>query len=240
MLRKISRTMVIACLLCAMIISPVLAASPGDGTYCGWDHSPIITPWQELLHSRQLKPVILRKEGFSAIGGGRDPEVGATDIEYWVASGGGLIEADKKEGVFNLIKSVSMSVFGSFVKTTVGQVVFALADAVGVILDQTQRVEAKTYHSFRYIAKAGLVYTENEQWDWFFESRSREVFKHTWGSFYDTQGYTHTIAIDYTRPNGYEPVYTQFAAHYNDNTYIMNRARDIWAYGWAKEIEYGY
>ena len=46
---------------CAMIISPVCGIS-WHGTYCGWEHSPIITPWQNSF-IRQLKPVILRKKG---------------------------------------------------------------------------------------------------------------------------------------------------------------------------------
>jgi hypothetical protein len=172
----------------------------------------------------------------------QDPGVGSTQIVTYRYSNGYLVEQDQESGIYSSIKDYAMIIIGAVVDKVSG-VVISVADMLVEQIDTNKYVTAKTYTSHSYFGKEGQVWASTKTWQTWFDSRSRDSFKHYYSSFVGTDGYTHTGQKDYIPPNGYGPTLTEYSPHYFDNSWIMNKAWENWyknEQSYANKIEYWY
>ena len=167
-----------------------------------------------------------------------DPGVGATMVAPYTMSGWGMIKQDEQRGVFNFIKDLALIVFGELL-STVGSVLFSVAQAVGANIKVDQICTAQTYVSYRYVGKEGKVWTENLMWATWFETRSREVYKHFWGTYVCTNNFQRQATVDYLPP-AYSWIRFNESASYNNNSLIASTAYNNWFFKRFWTIEFGY
>jgi|GEM_PF-1792125 len=239
MLKKASLTLSLLVLMSALL-SPTTMAENSDPTYTTAKNAKIVTEKEEkkLSEKNANTNKIYFEESDDVELFSEDPGIGATDVVPYAYGNGTIIIEDDESGTFNVIKDIAMTVAGIFVDR-VGGVVLDIAEMLGEAVAPEKYARAKTMKSYRYIGKEGRVYT-GSSWGVYWDTRSREIYKHYFASFSDPEGYTHTDTKDYTRPNGYGPVTTNWSEHYFDDDYIEQTAYNNWKYNRYWVVETGY
>lgn len=165
-----------------------------------------------------------------------DPGTGAIRVTTYAMGGGTTVFSQEKSGIYEQISGVAMYLLGKYAGS-VGTLISDLVSASSYSLNKKSYVTAQTFYSYRYPGKYGQVYLSSKTWSTKAESRSRETFKHSWGRWVDNNGYTRTNSFDYIRANGYGPHNIEYAPHYTNNTWIANKAYDVWYWGRIKYYE---
>ncbi|TYS50073.1 hypothetical protein [Bacillus infantis] len=163
---------------------------------------------------------------------GVDPGTGSTKVVSYAYAGGGLIEKGQKSGIASAIWDSTIVVVAAIV-TPVASVVGSVAEIFSDQVAKDQYTTAKTYISYRYIGKEGHVYG-NGKWNYWWDTLSRQNYKHYFAAYVSTKGVTRTSTKDYTMDKGYSPVKTDWSANYNSSSTITSRAYYNWSKGyWA-------
>jgi len=162
--------------------------------------------------------------------------VGDTRVCFgWTTSGYTYLD-DTEQGIARSIWDVLLSIVSYFVNTA-GNIILDVASFLGVTCDRDQGATSRLLHSYRYITKYAQVYEPSLEWKTWYTSRSREWYRHEYASFVNTLGDTETDTIDYTYTRGYSPINTDWAPHYSDHTYLMNKAHELWYSGGSPGYE---
>lgn len=158
-------------------------------------------------------------------------EYGTSKIVNYAYAGTGVIDTaeDTESGVFNNIKGLAMTIAGEFVDTA-GSVIIGAADVASTYIKFDQYSTAKTYKSYRYIGKETQIYTTSG-WKKYYDARSRQTYKHYFGTYVTTSGSTRTDTTDYTFDRGYSPIKTIYSANYKNDTELRNRGWYNWKFG---------
>lgn len=173
-----------------------------------------------------------------------DPGDGTVDIrESYTTSGTTILDSDKS-GIANVLWGTAMSV-GSLFLTTFGSIVVDVATlGYGLLeakIDKNQGATSRLFHSYLYRYHDAYVYTAaTRTWGLYVVSENREWYRHEFSSFVDTDGYTRTKTIDFIAANGYSPIHTDVAPHYNDYTWLSDTATYRWRMGYGTYYEYGW
>ena len=215
---------------------------PDENTYVEMDVSQVITEELEAELATDQQKIYIGDErsssGNNVIAIDEPNEVvavpeGTTSIATYAYGGSGVIAQDSESGYYSYIYNIGMYAAGKFCDT-VGGLIFKVVDYANKTLDKSRPITAKTYKSYRYIGKEVNVYDGGGRWEKNYEAISRENYKHYFGTYVDTKGYTYSTTIDYTRPNGYNPIVTNYSPNYNNNTELKKRASN----NWVKDYEY--
>lgn len=158
-----------------------------------------------------------------------DPGLGATKLDIYRWSNGTTYHADSISGLANDIWNAALAILTVF-QTTAGSILQALLDFSSHTIDKYKSSTSILRYSHSYPDKNVSVYTASG-WVLYVTSRSREWYKHYWGSWADTGGVTRTSSLDFLPP-GYPPVAIDYAPHYHDHAWLFNTAYIRWDSGY--------
>lgn len=170
---------------------------------------------------------------------GLDPGSGSTRVNL-VTYGwyGAPIQQDQKTGRFDTYKNVLLTIVGT-ITDTFGGIVISVADLLISSVSTTEIATARTMISYTYPTKQGQVYSPSTRtWNTYFESTNRNVFKHYYAIWMDTNKNTRQYARDFVTAGGYAPIKVDRAPNYLNNTYIMDKAYQNYVQGKRSEEDW--
>lgn len=224
----------VSCVMLAMVLILLSAnVSYGISPLAGPTDRRIVTQKEEDAHSQVVPkiytPMILNWD---------DPGVGATKVVSYSMPGLGMIRQDQRSGIYSLIKDVSLIVVGLKL-TTVQNIIMSVVQAVGASISIDRLVTAQTFISYRYVGKEGQVWTESLVWQTWFDTRSREVYKHYWGTYVCHNNFQRQATVDFLPPL-HSWIRFDASPSYHNDSLIAHRAFDNWFHKRAWTVEYGY
>jgi len=208
------------------------------------ENSPVLTKQQERRLHDQIEKEMLGTSKSGRINNKEKggiyyidvPMDGSTDIETYRYSTGKIFVQEVK-GEYSEIEDEYILITNLLPITGIINSVLGYFEGE---LENNSYVEVVTSLSYSYFGKNGIVYANN-RWNTHWKTECRETFKHIVVSAVTTAGYTETEAIDYTRPNGYEPILLEMLAHYDDDQEIRKRAYSNYLKGyWYYQAEFGW
>ncbi len=139
--------------------------------------------------------------------------------------GGGIYWADKKSGIYELVKDELLSMLGIVTKK-VSTVIIAVVTLYNDIeIDKTENVTGELGYSYTYTAKEGLIFT-NGQWKSYVECHKRYTWQHYRGQFVGDDAFVRQQQLDFIHSEGYLPIDTKPSTHYHDDSWISAKARE--------------
>lgn len=205
-------------------------------------NSPTLTEEEEKqLHDKIEESLINNKDDELNLLGqittyGPIAPAGTTDYETFRYSTGAVFQ-DESSGIFDDLNDEMILVLSLIPATSV---ILSVSSYVDSNVDNKKWAHAKTYLSYSYFGKNGLV-SDGSKFDVWWKTESRDTFKHYWSSWTQNDGYTRSGTQDFIPPNGYSAIRTELSAHLNDITYIKDTAYNNYIKGyWYYQAEYGY
>ncbi|ETT41448.1 MULTISPECIES: hypothetical protein [unclassified Paenibacillus] len=175
-------------------------------------------------------PITVSKSDLQYSPQGVDPGEGATKVVLTTyGSYAQPAQQDRKSGIFNIVKGLTLIVFTSIIDTFYS-VVTCVADLVMSSIDTTQVATAQTLVSYTYPTKQGQVWYSNA-WHTLFESTNRNVYKHYYAIYWDKNKNSRQGVKDFVPAKGYSAIKVQSAAHYYNDTYIQTQAYNNYLQG---------
>lgn len=131
-----------------------------------------------------------------------------------------LIEDDSTSGVLSAISEVALRVLGVTWKT-VGRIISNIRFYWGLIPDEGQPAEAKSFRSYSYYLRDG-EYFKNGAWFTGVRVERRDTYALGWSAFYDSDGVPHAR---FERQGRGEFVRDDSACHFWDDAWIDGMTR---------------